>query len=390
MINLSFSQFLLVALAARLHLIIFIAMPAWSVCTSELFVSQSCDRAQGISPKAILKGTRFACSMGVKRLQTDADRQPGASNNADGLQPGGPPPPGGSGLQPVPDKPSITPQEFLRIYSSEKRLFTLNKLSVSIYNRKGKPLNSSHMLRLMMRWYKGSKNGGEDFARYRYNVARVLEPNPQDPHEGSRHTNAMADQDDRIRKVEDDSKDGLHSLVSKSHCWGALWAMDGRNLKVDPSDPDSPTIQPPTDQPDLKFAMEEGLWCEVIRWQGAVDYPEVLTQLMQSENFDAASSLAEDEISLLRDIKDKQQQGAVEIRGGEREYDALLREVLGQPGQVYKATDVWCRYNLCKIIGYVHVHQASEGARVHGCNPLFIEDEICIPVNIPVQFRVNS
>ena len=102
------------------------------------------------------------------------------------------------------------------------------------------------------------------------------------------------------------------------------------------------------------------MWCEMIRWQGVVDYPEVLTQLMQSENFDAASSLAEDEISLLRDIKDKQQQGAVEIRTGEREYDAIVRDVLGQPGQVYKATDVWCRYNLCKIIGYVHVHQASE------------------------------
>ena len=96
------------------------------------------------------------------------------------------------------------------------------------------------------------------------------------------------------------------------------------------------------------------MWCEVVCWEGVRDHPQVLQQLMRSENFDASSSLAEDEVSLLEEIHEKISTG-VQQRIGEWEYEAILREILDTPGQVFTEADVMCRYNLAKVIGKIHV-----------------------------------
>ena len=102
-----------------------------------------------------------------------SDKQPAQGG---GLQPA----PGG-GLQPaleagtappldaaLDDDQSMSPQEFLRRFSSERRLIPLNRLGVHKINRKGKPLNGAQVLSLMMRFRKGSKGGGEDVCRFRW------------------------------------------------------------------------------------------------------------------------------------------------------------------------------------------------------------------------------
>ena len=287
-----------------------------------------------------------------------SDKQPAPGG---GLQPA----PGG-GLQPaldagtfppldaaLDDDPPMSPQEFLRRFSSERRLIPLNRLGVHKINRKGKPLNGAQVLSLMMRFRKGSNGGGEDFQHYRYMPARVVEPDPQDLGETERHTNAMAAVDHRIRSVDDATRRGLFGLFSKSHLWSAVWGMSGRCVRESP-DPDAPFLEPPTDQPDFAFVEENGLWCEVVSWQGAKRYPKILEARMRSENFDATSALAEDEVTFLSDIHGLVTSGVV-AAVGEREYDAVARAILSTPGQTFTAKDVEPRYNLAKVIGIIHV-----------------------------------
>ena len=311
--------------------------------------------------KAKLRRSRAFC---------DSDLQPASENglqpaSENGLQPAsenGLPPAPEDGLPPASEddqgpktacSQEISPAEFLQKYSSERRLIPLNRLGVHRINRKGKPLNGAQVLSLMMRFRKGSRGGGEDFQNYRYSPARVVEPDPQDPHATLRHTNNMAAIDHRIRPVADPSNKGLFGLFSKSHLWSAVWGMTGRCVK-ESLDPDAPTLAPPTDQPDFAFTEENGLWCEVVSWKGACSHPKVLEQLMRSENFDAAIGLPEDEVTFLDDIHSLVTSG-VDMKVGEREFDAVLRTILAVPGQTHTKADVEPRYNLAKVIGRIHM-----------------------------------
>jgi hypothetical protein len=258
-----------------------------------------------------------------------------------------------SGLPPAKDE-CKTPADFLRKFSSQPRLVPLSKLVVSPHNRKGKSLNGSQVMRLMTRWQNGSKGGGEDFQQYRYKIARVHESDPEDPQAGTRHTNLMASRDERIRPVSDDSKDGPLNLFSKCHCWSALWGTVGRSIKPNLAH-DAGVMEPPLDQPDFQFAEKEGMWCEVIPASAIKQYPDIFIELMRSENFDAACSLPEDEISLLTDIFEKLTKG-VDKKLGETLYDAIQREILNTAtwGD-FNAKDVECRYNLAKVLGIAHM-----------------------------------
>jgi hypothetical protein len=55
---------------------------------------------------------------------------------------------------------------------------------------------------------------------------------------------------------------------------------------------DAPTLQPPHGQPDFAFTEQNGLWCEAVRKKKRRTVSE--ERLAASENFDAASALAED------------------------------------------------------------------------------------------------
>ena len=168
----------------------------------------------------------------------------------------------------------ISPSEFLRRHSSERRI-PLNRLGVHPTNRKGKNLNGAQVIALMQRFRKGSHGGGEDFQRYRYNPARAVEPDPEDICATMRHTNAMAEVDPRIRPVTDPMNQGLYGLISKNHMWSAVWGLVGRCVK-ESQDPDAPVMTPPNGQPDFDFAVEHGLWCEIVSWEGARAHPKVL------------------------------------------------------------------------------------------------------------------
>jgi hypothetical protein len=136
--------------------------------------------------------------------------------------------------------------------------------------------------------------------------------------------------------------------------WSGLWGMVGKCVMKDSADAESGLFEPPINQPDFAFAEEHGLWCEVVSWEGVRDHPDVFTQLMRSENFDASSALAEDEMSLLDEIQQKMSQ-KLKKKAGERDYDTLLRVMLELPGQAFGEKDIQCRYNLAKVIGRTHL-----------------------------------
>ena len=241
---------------------------------------------------------------------------------------------------------------FLHKYSGEPQLIDLKNLAVHIINRGGKPLHGKQVEDLMRRWDKGDKEGGEDFQMYRYKPARVAEADPSDLYAFNRHTNAMADVDPMIRSVSTDVPI-KYGLISKTHCWSALWGMTGRGIQKG-SDVDSVVFSPPDNQADLKFTEEHGMWCEVVRWEGVRDHPEVFKKLMNSENFDSAQALPENEVNLLSQVRGKLD-GKVKTRAGEREYDAVVREILACPGQIFQEKDVECRYNIAKVLGDAHI-----------------------------------
>ena len=125
-------------------------------------------------------------------------------------------------------------------------------------------------------------------------------------------------------------------------------------------DSESDVLVPPPDQPDLQFAVSKGLWVEVVSWEGVRDHPEVLKELMRSENFDQACGLPADEVGFLADIYHMAKDGKTIALPGEREFDAVLRKALNTPGQPFKESDVEARYNLSKVIGCIHLNFITE------------------------------
>jgi hypothetical protein len=248
-----------------------------------------------------------------------------------------------------------TPSQLLNKYNhTSMRLIPLDRLAVHPLNRKGKALNGANVMNLMKRWHNGSKNGGEDFQEYRYKPARCVEPNPMDLHGPLVHTNKMALRDGRIRPVADATGTGLFAMYSKSHMWSALWGTVGRSMRVD-LHPDKALLIPPTDQPDFTFAEKHGIWCEVLNFRAPIDHPEVFLELMQSENYDASSSLPEDEMQFLVDMSQVRKVAASSQFPGEHEYDAVVRLITNRPGNVWAEAEIQCRYNLVKLLGGAHL-----------------------------------
>ena len=55
----------------------------------------------------------------------------------------------------------------------------------------------------------------------------------------------------------------------------------------------------------------------------------------------------------------------VETRIGEREYDAIQREIFDTPGQTFTATDIEVRFNICKVVGRIHLDFLVEFCNIY-------------------------
>ena len=239
----------------------------------------------------------------------------------------------------------MTPQEFLKEYSSEPQLIPLEHLAVHELNRGWNPLNGEHVMSLMTKFWKGSKRGGEDFQTYRYKPGRGVEPDPKDMDAAARHTNKMSLNDPRIRPV---SGHGHVALFSKSHCWCAVWSLAGKSVRSS-SKPEAEVMVPPEDQKDLQAAIQKGMWVEVVRFEGVRDHPDVFAELIRSENIDHSEGLEEDEVTFI--VLLHQKMATLKASRGERHFDSVLRDIQKTPGISYGPECIEARYNLVKLIG---------------------------------------
>ena len=237
----------------------------------------------------------------------------------------------------------MTPQLFLKTYSSEPQLRPLSDMGISTINRNGQPLNGQHAHSLMTKFYKGTNGGGEDFATYRYKPMRAHEPNPADMGAVTRHTNKMAANDPRIRCV---SGTGLLGVFKGGHLRESVWGMASRTMRAGPQ-PDAEILAPPPGQTELEGACTKGVWVEVVSWEGVSKHPEVFKLLMRSENFDHAHGMSEDEMAFLRTVAMVSREVAPQV--GENEFQAVCREALSCPGQPWDEADVEARYRLGKV-----------------------------------------
>ena len=103
-------------------------------------------------------------------------------------------------------------------------------------------------------------------------------------------------------------------------------------------------------------------------------YPDVLAELMASENFDASQALAEDEMSLFAEIR-RLMSFPIELQDGQNEYTALLARLKSRPGgTAFREVDIKPRYQLAKYIGQIHIDFLSDF-----CSALVDFKEITIP-----------
>ena len=89
-------------------------------------------------------------------------------------------------------------------------------------------------------------------------------------------------------------------------------------------------------------------------------YPDVLAELMASENFDASQALAEDEMSLFAEIR-RLMSLPIQLQDGQNEYTALLAVLKSRPGGTsFREVDIKPRYHLSKYIGQIHIDFLSD------------------------------
>ena len=175
--------------------------------------------------------------------------------------------------------PELTVAEFLEKYSGEPRVIPLDQILTSMFNRNGQKLNGCQVKHLMTMFAMTSKNGGEDFSRYRYKIARLHEIEPSHLNSYVKHNNDMAQNDKRIRPCQVAQGRQMYGIISKSHMAMALKALFARcipwhdeKVHADAQDPtrdgkhalscENKILEPPANNKDLTFAEEHGIWCE--------------------------------------------------------------------------------------------------------------------------------
>ena len=176
-------------------------------------------------------------------------------------------------------EPELTVAEFLEKYSGEPRVIPLDQILTSMFNRNGQKLNGSQVKHLMTMFAMTSRNGGEDFSRYRYKVARLHEIEPSHLSSYVKHNNDMAQNDKRIRPCQVAQGRQMYGIFSKSHMAMALKGLFARcipwhdeKVHADAQDPTrdgkhalsckNKILEPPANNKDLKFAEDYGIWCE--------------------------------------------------------------------------------------------------------------------------------
>ncbi len=184
---------------------------------------------------------------------------------------------GTSGMPP----PSLMLQKcswVLKEFSLGEFLIPLEEMACHPMNRDFTGVSGHHAHCLMERC-----NQFEGYADWRFRRGLCLEPNPADPLENARWTNAYVDkQRDLLCPV---VTRALPGSFSHTHFWHGSFKYYGK---------DKPFTPNPSDH-SFANVLKNGLRYEKLRCEAFLHHQSTLENLMQGENFDAAYSMAQTE-----------------------------------------------------------------------------------------------
>ena len=237
----------------------------------------------------------------------------------------------------------------LQKYSLGVMRVPLDELGVSPLNRK---ISGSHVQTLGRRIL-----SVEGFVRWRYRHGWAHEPNPDDPLEVARNTNAVARASALVPQV---PMVPLKGSIAKTHLLTFLQCLrDGTVCWSDTKQ----LMVPPEGQAVLAEHLKYGMFYEVFSFDCVREDKVALQSLCQADNFDSAFALGETEMSLLQCIHASLT--IVKPPVGKTLWDVVRETTAKSCGQRWSDEDVIAIYNFSKVIGAAHLAFLTDVVAVH-------------------------
>lgn len=227
--------------------------------------------------------------------------------------------------------------DILRL-SKGKRRVPLEDLGPALFNRFGAATSGRRCRELMTRIVRV-----EGLVVYRYEAVWCIEPNPNDPLEVYRHGMEMYKNDKLLPTLVEKP---LKALFRKTHLVSGLLKTKQGLMSYEDSAQliDSKAI----DQSEWQTTMTEGVFAEVFSYEDYIKHKPQFLALMASDNFDAGFALAEDEIQMLRRMKNVSSD--IKIQPGQNHFDAVRAEIIKYSGSRWVDDDLVHFYNYSKTV----------------------------------------
>ena len=245
-------------------------------------------------------------------------------------------------LPKAPDPKKAMTMEVLWAQCTYELRIPLDSVAPSWLNRRGAPLSARHCHDLAERFDTVSP-----FEVRRYFPAICHEADPNQPLRVAQHYNKMAQASPLLAPIEERQ---LYGSLAKSHLWAALFAMS-RGTVFWFGDPQKGRMKPNQDQTQLMEHIRSGLHYRVIRWSAVVEFPDIVLQIMDTDNESSSHDLPEDELGLARRVIALK---GTEAKPGKMVSEAIGEEILKTPGGKWTQCDVTSMYKCVRYIQDMH------------------------------------
>ena len=230
--------------------------------------------------------------------------------------------------------------DVLKRFGKGKQRIPLEQLGISPLNR---AISGKHVHTLGRRIL-----SVEGFCVYRYRAGICHEWDPENALAVAHYTNRQARRDPLLAPVPEVP---LFGSFAKSHLLSFLQALKSKSVRWSDS---GDLMVPDEGQAALMDHLRHGMFYEVLDYRAIKEEREAVVGLIAADNFDAGFALGQTEIQLLRVISDTMQ---VHVRPpiGFSQFDVVRDAVERSAGQRWSPSDLAGMFNLCKVIGDVHL-----------------------------------
>ena len=237
-------------------------------------------------------------------------------------------------------KVCLAAADVLKRFGKGKLRIPLEQLGISPLNR---AISGKHVHTLGRRIL-----SVEGFCVFRYRAGICHEWDPENALAVAHYTNRQARRDPLLAPVPEVP---LYGSFAKSHLLSFLQALKSKSVRWSDS---GDLMVPDEGQAALMDHLRHGMYYEVLDYRAIKEEREAVVGLIAADNFDAGFALGQTEIQLLRVISDTMQ---VHVRPpiGFSQFDVVRDAVERSAGQRWSPNDLAGMFNLCKVIGDVHL-----------------------------------